>query len=237
VSVANSAVKTAESACSEHEKKETKKEEKAEEKKEEGKKVEETKGAAVEYDPACITTAQQQWLLERGVVVPDAKTAEILFNQQLVQGEQVKMAELETLAEEERCKGALQYHGMLKESTAMRLAEGEATAEDVVKVASWIGIAPAEIVKRAEQLAAAATSPALVDGHLGTAARITSAVQAAAEHNNNTTEFSPEAASGTRGPVSTQDEKLFRFTDTFVLPGNPGLNYGMTVNQGKGFSA
>lgn len=197
----------------------------------------EEKGAAVQYDPAYITTAEQKWLLANGIVIPDAKIASVVYQQHVAQSQQVKMAELEALAEEERSKGALQYHGMLKESTAMRLAEGEATINDVVKVASWIGVRPEAIIKRAEELAAAATSPALVADHLGTAARNTSAVQAAAEQNANTTEFRPEAASGTRGPVRTQDEKLFRFTDTMVLPGNPGLDKGMTVNQGKGFNA
>ena len=194
------------------------------------------KKAAVEYDPAVITTPEQLALLEAGIVIPDAKLAAYVYAQQVEVEKQTKQAEVEVLAEEERAKGALQYHGMVKESTAMRFATGELDVGQVIKVASMIGINPADIVKRAEQLAAATAAPALVDGHLGTAARITSAVQAAAENNANTTEFRPEGAAGTRQPVSGQDEKLIRFTDKITLPGNPGLNHGQQVDQGKGYA-
>jgi len=193
------------------------------------------KKAAVQYDPNVITTLEQKWLLEQGIVVPDAKTAEIIYKQQVAIEEQQKMAEFEALAENERAKGALQYHGMLQESAAMRFSEGLMGLNEVVKVANWTGVNPQQIVKRAEQLVAANPAPALVDGHLGTAARITSAVQAAAEANANTTQFQPEAVSGTRAPAIGDDEKLKRFTEVVTLPGNPGLNHGQQVDQGKGY--
>jgi len=194
------------------------------------------KCAAVTYDPAVITTPEQKWLLEQGIVIPDAKIASIVYGQQVAISNQVKTAELEKLAEEERCKGALQYHGMLKESMAMQYANGTASIHDLCKVAAWIGVPAQEIIKRAETLRAATPSPALVDGHLGSAARPGSSTMAAAEQNGNTTQFEPEGAAGTRQPVSGQDEKLVRFTDTITLPGNPGLNHGQQVDQGKGYS-
>jgi hypothetical protein len=189
------------------------------------------------YDPAVFTTPEQLALLDVGVVIPDAKIAEYVYAQQLCEAEQGKMAALEEMAEEQRSIGALQYHGMVKESTAMRLAMDELGIEEVIKVAEMIGVTPESIVKRAEQLVAATPSPALVNGFLGSAARIESAVQAAAEANANTTEFVPEGVAGTRQPVSGTDAKLLRFTDAMTLPGNPGLNYGMTVDQGRGYTA
>jgi hypothetical protein len=152
---------------------------------------------------------------------------------QLKAAHQVKMAQLEGLAQEERSKGILQYHGMLKESAAMRLATGQCSMDDVSNVAAWIGMRPGEIVKRAEALRAATPSPALVNGYWASAARPGSQVQMAAEDNSNTTQFTP---SDVARPTSGSDEKLMRFTDTMVLPGNPGLNHGMRINQGIAYS-
>ena len=80
------------------------------------------------------------------------------------------------------------------------------------------------------------TSPALVGGMLGSAARTDSSkVMGAAERNGSTTETRDiEAISGTRGAVSgSGDDKLKRFTDVATLPGNPGVNHGQVVDQGK----
>jgi hypothetical protein len=199
----------------------------------EQKPVEQPKAAAAA--PAIEKTAAQKWLAEHGVVVEDAKVAETLYQQQSKIAEMNRYAELEKLAEEERARGAIFYQGMVKESTAMQLALGQADIKTAELTARLVGVPTAAIVKRAEELAAAVGQPALVGTDLGRAARTTdSAMLQAGERNENTTDFQPEAASGTRAPVSGQDEKTMRFVDVWTLPGNPGLNHGQAVDQGKG---
>jgi len=182
-------------------------------------------------------TLAQKWLRENGVFVQDTKKAEFLFAQQMKLAELEKFSELEKFAEEERCRGAIFYQGMVKESTALRAALNQATVDDVCKVAYAMGIDPEHILKRAEEMAAAVHSadPALVGDHLGTAARVDSShTTQAADENGATTSFRPAAVGQTRTPVSGDDPKLFRFTDIWTLPGNPGLNLGQAVDQGKG---
>lgn len=189
-----------------------------------------TKGASMNK------TAAQLALSRKGIDIADAKTAQIAYDALVFQGEQEKKAELEKCASELRAQGALMYQGMCMESTAMKLATGEATIDDAKTVAALCSVPVGELIKRAEQLQAATSSPALVGGMLGSAARVDSSrVMAAAERNGGTTETRDiEAISGTRPAMSDSgDDKLKRFTDVIVSPGNPGLNHGQVVDQGK----
>lgn len=180
-------------------------------------------------------TQEQIWLAQRGVPVADPKTAALLYSREVKIAENQKTAEMYKNAEEMRNQGALLYHGLMRESAAMQYANGEINGLDVMKVASMIGIDPNSIVKRAEAIAAQMPRPALVGDQLGLAARPdSSATQAAAEHNGATTLYQPDAVRGTRAPTTGMDPALTRFQDAMTLPGNPGLNYGMTVDQGKG---
>lgn len=189
-----------------------------------------TKGASMNK------TAAQLALSRKGINIEDAKIAQIAYDALVVQGEQQKQAELEKCAAELRAQGALMYQGMCIESTAMKLATGEATIEDAKAVAALCSVNVGDLIKRAEQLQAATSSPALIGGMLGSAARVDSSrVMEAAERNGGTTETRDiEAISGTRAAVSDSgDDKLKRFVDVMVLPGNPGLNHGQVVDQGK----
>lgn len=179
-------------------------------------------------------TAAQKWLAEHGVIIEDAKLAEQMFAREQKIAEVAKFAELEKMAEEERARGAIFYQGMVKESTAMRLAFGHADIKEAELVSRAIGIPTEALIKRAEELAAAVGSPALVGTDMGRAARTDdSRVLQAAAQNGNTTGFTPEAVGETRPAVSGQDEKTMRFVDIWTLPGNPGLNHGQAVDQGK----
>jgi len=189
-----------------------------------------TKGAAV------TKTATQITLEKKGIIIPDAKTAEAVYGELVKQAELEKKAELEKFASEMRAQGALIYQGMCIESTAIKLATGEATIDEARAVAQICGVGVDGIVKRAEQIGGAMSSPALVGGMLGSAARTDSSkVMAAGERNGSTTETRDiEAISGTRGAVSgSGDDKLKRFTDVATMPGNPGVNHGQVVDQGK----
>jgi hypothetical protein len=188
-------------------------------------------------EPAVQDTknAAQLWLAEHGVDVKDAKVAEALVAQQLKIAEAQKFAELEKLAEEERCRGAIFYQGMVKESTAMQLALGQCDLKTAELTAVLTGVPLDAIVKRAEEMAAAVGYPAFVGTDLGRAARTNdSRLMQAAAQNGNTTAFYPEAVGETRQPVAGQDENTMRFVDVWTLPGNPGLNNGQAVDQGKG---
>jgi hypothetical protein len=188
-----------------------------------------TKGASV------TKTAAQNALARKGIVIEDAKVAEITYAALVAQVEQEKAAELNKFASEMRAQGALMYQGMIQESTAWKLANGEAETKEAQLVANVLQIPVDDIIKRAEQIGGAMTSPALVGGMLGSAARTDSSeTMRASERNGNTTDTrGVEALAGTRGPVSGADDKLKRFTDVFTLPGNPGLNHGQVVDQGK----
>ena len=188
-----------------------------------------TKGAAV------TKTAAQNALARKGIVIEDAKVAQITYDALVAQQEQEKSAELHKFASEMRAQGALMYQGMIQESTAWKLANGEAEVKEAQLVAAVLQIPVDDIIKRAEQIGGAMTSPALVGGMLGSAARTDSSeTMRASERNGSTTETrGVEAIAGTRGPVSGADDKLKRFTDVFTLPGSPGLNHGQVVDQGK----
>ncbi len=205
------------------------------------------KHAAVQYDPAVIVTPEQKWLITQDIVCPDQVKAAALYQSMVKTAEAEKRAELEKVAEEYRYQGALQYQGMVKESTALSYAFGEIPMNQVVKLAAAIGVDPNGIFERAGQIKAAtqmfegqdAAQPnrVLTGNNPATPARPASAnVTTAAEQSGNTINFEPEASAGTRKAVSGSDEKLVRMTDTFTLPGNPGLNHGQQVDQGKGYS-
>lgn len=195
----------------------------------------------IELNPQVYKTAEQNWLAHRGVFITDAATAKTVYDQNVKVAEANKQAELEKNAEEERLRGVLQFQGQCSESAAMQLAMGEATVHDAMKVAALTGIPFQRILDRAAELKgklaaleSAVPSPALVDGLLGSAARTNSSqVMEAAERNGATTEATNDAVAQTRGPVSGQDEKLVRFDSVVTLPGNPGLNNGQRVDQGK----
>lgn len=206
-------------------------------------------GKIAGVDSRVYRTEAQQKLASIGQYIIDPGQAEATFAA-LVNQEQVeKTAELTKLAHEERARGALQWQGMLNESTAFRRALGEITDADVVKVAAATCVSPSSIMKRASAFyaqmkraevenldvqRAAAPGPALVDGNLGTAARATSsASMEAANRNEDTTMYAPEGVAGTRQPVEGQDEKIVRFTDVYTLPGSGGVNLGVRVDQGK----
>lgn len=198
--------------------------------------------APVMYDPAIIKTAEQKALLEMGILIPDEKLAHQIYQSKVAEYQAAKTAEQRKIAAQMEDLGKMQLHGMWKESCAMQVAEGEATLQDVMKIASLVGCDYKDILARAEQiqkvagqLAAATPHSAFFDDQLGSAARVSSShVMQGAESNQNTTEFSPEATAGTRGPTQGLDEKLIRMTDTVTLPGNPGVNHGQKVDQGKG---
>ena len=184
---------------------------------------------------AVTKTAAQKALSDRGIDIADAKIAEITYGALVNQLEQEKAAELNKYASEMRAQGALLYQGMIHESTAWKLATGEAKFAEAQLVANVLNVSVDELTKRAEQIGGAMTSPALVGGMLGSAARTDSSeTMRAGERNGSTTETrGVEAIAGTRGPVSGADEKLKRFTDVWTMPGNPGLNHGQVVDQGK----
>lgn len=188
-----------------------------------------TKGASV------TKTAAQIALSKKGIEIADAKVAEVAYGALVKQAETEKRAELEKFAAEMRAQGALMYQGMIQESTAWKIATGEAEVKEAHLVAAGLGISVDSIIKRAEQIGGAMSSPALVGGMLGSAARTESSeVMRAGERNGSTTETrGVEAISGTRGATSGADDKLKRFTDVATLPGNPGLNHGQVVDQGK----
>ena len=55
------------------------------------------------------------------------------------EAELAKQAEQQKVAAEFEARGVLAFHGQLKEATAMRLAEGEASRAEVIKTAAWTG--------------------------------------------------------------------------------------------------
>jgi hypothetical protein len=199
------------------------------------------KVADVQYNPAIIKTAEQKWLLDnKGILIPDAKTASEIYSTLANKAQAEKNAELQKVAAEFEARGVLQYRGMLKEACAMQLADGTATQFDVIKTAKWINCNPSEIVARAAELkklaelAAAEGGAAFFGNERGRAARTSdSEMLAAAERNQNTTSFEPEAVSGTRPATRGTDEKELRFVDTVTMPNNPGLNHGQKTDNGK----
>jgi hypothetical protein len=193
------------------------------------------KATDAETGKSAEKTAAQTYLEGKGVIVADPAVAEQMVEGMRKQAEINKAAALEKRAAEERARGAIFYQGMIGEQTAWKIASGEATVKEAAVVAAGLGVDVTGILKRAEQLQAAMSSPAFVDGHLGSAAKVdASAVQQVADKNDNTsTTRSIEAIEGTRQPTSGADEKVLKFIDAWTLPGNPGLNHGQAVDQGK----
>jgi len=187
---------------------------------------------------AASKTAAQESLSKLGIEVADAAFAETLWTEQVKKAEAVKRAELEKRAAEVRAHGALMYQGMIAENAAWKLASGETSLDEARIVANVLGIDVTEIVKRAEQIGGALPSPALVGGNLGSAARTDNSVvmRKGEEAKTEIQTREVEAIAGTRAPVSGADDKLKKMTDVMVLPGNPGLNHGQAVDQGKGLA-
>jgi hypothetical protein len=199
------------------------------------------KTADVLYNPEVIKTAEQKWLLEnQGILVLDPVKAANLVQTFAKTAESAKTAELNKFAAEMEARGVLQFHGMMKESCAMQLASGEAVAADVIKTAAWVGCSVGDIIKRANELkkiaelAAASGEAAFFGSERGRAARTDdSEVMRAAERNQNTTSFEPEAVGGTRAATRGTDAKELRFQETVTMPNNPGLNHGQQTDNGK----
>jgi len=192
------------------------------------------------YDPAVIKTAEQKWLLERGAVITDEKLAATIVQNMVKSAEAQKTAELMKFAAEMEARGVLQFHGMLKESCAMRLADGDCTGLEVLKTAMWTGCSAQDIINRTNELkklaelAAASSGAAFFGDERGSAARSSnSEVMGAAERNQNTTSFEPETVAGTRPAARGVDAKELRFQDTVTMPNNPGLNHGQQTDNGK----
>lgn len=198
--------------------------------------------ADVLYNPAVIKTAEQKYLLdEHGILCTDPVKAAALVGTFQKSAQATKHAELNKFAAEMEARGILQLHGMMKESCAMQLASGEQVSQiDVIKTAAWTGCSVADIMQRATELkkiaelAAASPEAAFFGSERGRAARTDdSEVMRAAERNQNTTSFEPEAVSGTRPAARGIDAKELRFQDTVTLPNNPGLNHGQQTDNGK----
>jgi ATPase subunit of ABC transporter with duplicated ATPase domains len=194
--------------------------------------------AAAEKAAAATKTAHQVALEQIGITVADPKVAEALYNQQVKAAEANKLAELQAVNDEYEARGALQYHGMIKEACAVRLALGEkVAAAEIVGIAGVTGCTPDDIMKRASELkklaeiAGSSPSSAFFMGAQGSAARDDAQVMRMGEQSNAT--VTAPASDGPRAAVGGRDEKQLRFIETVTLPGNPGLNHGQNVDHGK----
>jgi hypothetical protein len=188
---------------------------------------------------AASKTAQQLDLERAGIVVSDPKLAADLHAELVKKAEADKRAAQAEKAAEVRAYGALIYQGMIQENTAWKLATGEASLDEAASVAKALGVSLEDIRKQAEQIGGALPSPALVGGNLGSAARVDNSVvmRKGEEAKQEIQTRDVEAIGGTRAPVSGADDKLKKFTDVITLPGNPGLNHGQAVDQGKALGA
>jgi hypothetical protein len=191
--------------------------------------------------PAAQKTAAQLALAQQGVHVDDPAMAEAMYASAVKQAEAQKTAELQKFAAEMEARGALMYRGMQKEALAISVVEGEIQdPKDLVKLAAYVGLDPREILTlarekraRADGAEAAMANDVFFSGMLGSAARENaSQFQQAANRAQSTVEFQPGVEA--KAPVSGPDAKLMGFTEAATIPGNPGLNNGQQVNQGKG---
>jgi hypothetical protein len=192
--------------------------------------------------PAPTKTAAQAWLSEhQGIEVKDPAKAEALVGTFKFAQEQQKVAAMQAYDAEQSAIGALQYHGMLKESMAMAIADGTASKLDVVKTAAWTGTSVQALVARANELtkiaelAAASAGEAFFMGQRGAGGRMEGqgAVGRAAQVQSNLQEWTSEASSGTRAASRGIDGAELGFQDTVTLPNNPGLNHGQKTENGK----
>ena len=197
----------------------------------------------VVYDPDLVKTAAQQWCLENGMLVPDANKAQAIYDSHVKTAQAQKQAEEQKIAAELEARGAVMYHGMVKESAAFQIATGEMDMAGAMKTAAYLGCQLNDLVGRAREIKTAMTdvevaatpNDVFFAGQKGMAARSgSSQVLQGAARNGNTTEFDPEATQGTRQPAHGPDENTQRMVDTVTMPGNPGVNHGQKVDQGKG---
>lgn len=200
---------------------------------------------AVQYDPAVLKTAEQQALLKAGIVIPDEATAKMVFDQHQKVAQASKTAEQQAKVAELHARGAITLHGMTAESTAMELALAEKVASTdrlhVVKVAAMCGVTAQSIWNRASELrklaemAAAQSGESWVTQQYGRGARNEDGnMLQHAEGQRQLQQFESDASAGTRQPKPFGGPEDTRFQDAATLPGNPGLNHGQVVNQGKG---
>lgn len=197
------------------------------------------------YDARLIKTAAQKALLERNILIPDEKVAEATWASiQAAEQAQAKQAAAQKQAELEH-QGAMMYTGMMKQSAAVQLASGEIDLAGAYKAAALAGCDVNEILTKAAQIKKAMADGAYAAmphdtffaGQQGLAARNVSETQSAAGAGTATQEYHAEGEAGTRGPVEGPDEKTERMVDHVTLPGNPGVNHGQRVDQGKGLGA
>ena len=188
-----------------------------------------------------MKTAAQTALESIGIVVADAKVAEVLYAERAQAQEASKHAELAAVNAEFEARGALATHGQIKESMAIMIATGEnVTRAELIKAAAVTGCAPSEILARAAkhaesikkaELAAADPTSKFFMGHWGAGAR-EGEVLAAAERNGATTVY--DAGDAPAMPAAGVNPEQLRFTQAVTLPGNAGLNHGQPVDGGKG---
>ena len=161
--------------------------------------------------------------------VPDA-AANVLF-QQAVEAEKTAEAQVKQAAVVEmESRGILQYHGQAKEACALRVAMKTASQHELFATAAMTGCHPSEIIKRASEIAKSAEiigsqpDAGWYTQFVGSGANpADSALLAAAQSNQATTEYRSGASAGTRQPVTGVDGKLLRFEDTVVIPNSPGV--------------
>jgi hypothetical protein len=175
-------------------------------------------------------TDDQKFLGSKGIFIEDAKVAHALIQNEVRAQQQAKQAELAKFADEQRAVGALIWHGMVKESTAVKLAMREIGVQEAAAVVQYIpGVELADVIKRAEELQAASGGPMLLGDEPGRAARTSdSHTLSTADANDTTKGFQP--AEPPR-PATAGGPDLVRMTSgPWNLPGNPGLNLGQAVN-------
>jgi hypothetical protein len=202
--------------------------------------------APVQKVATVTTTPAQDWAKTAGYGDVPAKAAEVLYAQELEAQKTAEEQQKQAMVNELEARGALQYHGMAKESCAGRLASKQASLADVMATCAMTGCTPADLHARALQIAKTAE----VIGSQPDAGWVTSfwasganpadsEVLAQAERNQNTTLFNANASQGTRQPVRGVDGKLLRFEEQVVMPGNPGMASGgveQPVSNGKGLA-
>lgn len=193
-----------------------------------------------------LTPAQEAMLK----LASDPKVAEAFVAREQKLAEMSKTAELEKMAKEQEARGAIFADGIYKRSAVLDLAMGLATGASpqemqagyfkVAALCRMLGCNMADIIQPARHLAkqamldAADAGQALVSGQWGEGARPTSATMQGAERNGSTSMVTPEGVPEGVQPTRGLQPEMLGFQDTVTIPGNPGLNHGQKVDQGKG---
>lgn len=192
--------------------------------------------------PVAEKTAAQKYLAELGYGDVHPQLAEHIYAGEAAKKAAAEEAEKSAAILELQNRGVVQYHGMMKEACAMKIAFGQATEEEILFTAAAtrtpaidLLMAGQEMAKIA-QLAAASPEAVLVRGFLASGAR-DGEILAQADRNQATTQFDSSASAGTRAPTKGVDGKILGFQEAVTLPGNPGIAAaGITqpVDHGKG---